>query len=178
MEESAPHRLQNYLKAYGVSHQNPTNRWIHKICVPLIMWSLIGILGCFRWNLEGFHLSAAELAALPALIFYRSLGRGTFYLMFAMIAGMIWSHRLLEKISFVDPLLFSMGFTHPEIFSEGPWEWSWPSRGAFYILIFTLAWIGQFVGHRIEGKKPSFLKDVFFLLIGPLWVIQFRRAKD
>jgi uncharacterized membrane protein YGL010W len=35
-----------------------------------------------------------------------------------------------------------------------------------------LAWIGQFYGHKIEGKKPSFLKDLEFLLIGPLWVIQ------
>ena len=40
------------------------------------------------------------------------------------------------------------------------------------IIIFVLAWIGQFYGHQIEGKKPSFLKDLEFLLIGPLWVIQ------
>jgi uncharacterized membrane protein YGL010W len=40
------------------------------------------------------------------------------------------------------------------------------------ITIFVLAWAGQFYGHKIEGKKPSFLKDLEFLLIGPLWVIQ------
>lgn len=172
MEEHTPDRLQKYLSDYGVCHQNQTNRLIHKICVPLIMWSLIGILGCFRWSIEGFQISAAEIVALPALLFYRNLGRGTFYLMFAMIAGMIWSHRLMEQLTFVDPLLFGMGWTHPEIVAEGVWEWTWASRGAFYILIFTFAWIGQFVGHRIEGRKPSFFQDVFFLLIGPLWVIR------
>ena len=37
--------------------------------------------------------------------------------------------------------------------------------------IFVVAWIGQFVGHKIEGKKPSFFEDLQFLLIGPAWVI-------
>lgn len=39
----------------------------------------------------------------------------------------------------------------------------------FYIGVFVIAWIGQFYGHKVEGKKPSFLKDLQFLLIGPLW---------
>ena len=41
------------------------------------------------------------------------------------------------------------------------------------IAIFVVAWIGQFVGHQIEGKKPSFLEDLRFLLIGPLFVLSF-----
>jgi uncharacterized membrane protein YGL010W len=47
------------------------------------------------------------------------------------------------------------------------------------IAIFVVAWIGQFVGHKIEGKKPSFLDDLRFLLIGPLFVLSFlyRRMK-
>ena len=44
-----------------------------------------------------------------------------------------------------------------------------PVGMGFYISIFVLAWIGQFYGHRIEGKKPSFFKDLQFLLIGPIW---------
>lgn len=39
------------------------------------------------------------------------------------------------------------------------------------LLVFVLAWIGQFIGHKIEGKKPSFFKDVQFLLIGPAWTL-------
>jgi uncharacterized membrane protein YGL010W len=42
----------------------------------------------------------------------------------------------------------------------------------FSISVFIIAWTGQFYGHKIEGKKPSFLKDLQFLLIGPAWVIE------
>jgi len=41
------------------------------------------------------------------------------------------------------------------------------------LIIFALAWVGQFWGHKVEGKKPSFLKDLQFLLIGPLWLLHF-----
>jgi uncharacterized membrane protein YGL010W len=41
------------------------------------------------------------------------------------------------------------------------------------IAVFVVAWIGQFIGHKIEGKKPSFLDDMRFLLIGPLFVLGF-----
>jgi len=37
--------------------------------------------------------------------------------------------------------------------------------------IFVVAWIIQFYGHKIEGKKPSFLDDLKFLLIGPAWIL-------
>jgi uncharacterized membrane protein YGL010W len=39
-------------------------------------------------------------------------------------------------------------------------------------VLFIIAWIGQFYGHKIEGKKPSFFKDLQFLLIGPAWVFK------
>ena len=41
------------------------------------------------------------------------------------------------------------------------------------IVVFVAAWIGQFIGHAIEGKKPSFLEDVKLLLIGPAWLLGF-----
>ncbi|WP_050466194.1 Mpo1 family 2-hydroxy fatty acid dioxygenase [Herbaspirillum chlorophenolicum] len=39
------------------------------------------------------------------------------------------------------------------------------------VAVFVIAWIGQFIGHKIEGKKPSFFEDLRFLLIGPLFVL-------
>jgi len=39
------------------------------------------------------------------------------------------------------------------------------------VVVFVAAWIGQFIGHRIEGRKPSFFDDVKFLLIGPAWLL-------
>ncbi len=41
------------------------------------------------------------------------------------------------------------------------------------VVVFVLAWIGQFIGHRIEGRKPSFFDDIKFLLIGPAWLLGF-----
>lgn len=40
----------------------------------------------------------------------------------------------------------------------------------YSFIVFAVGWIGQFIGHQIEGKKPSFLKDIQFLLIGPIWL--------
>jgi uncharacterized membrane protein YGL010W len=39
------------------------------------------------------------------------------------------------------------------------------------LVVFTLGWIGQFIGHYVEGRRPSFFRDLRFLLIGPLWVL-------
>jgi uncharacterized membrane protein YGL010W len=41
------------------------------------------------------------------------------------------------------------------------------------LALFIAAWLGQFYGHRVEGKKPSFLKDLQFLLVGPAWLLHF-----
>jgi uncharacterized membrane protein YGL010W len=45
------------------------------------------------------------------------------------------------------------------------WQWS--------LLVFVVMWIFQFIGHKIEGKKPSFFQDLAFLLIGPAWLLGF-----
>lgn len=45
------------------------------------------------------------------------------------------------------------------------------------ITTFVLAWISQFIGHKIEGKKPAFFDDLLFLLIGPLWCLGFLYRK-
>ena len=47
--------------------------------------------------------------------------------------------------------------------------WILPTGVGFYIGLFIVAWIGQFYGHKVEGKKPSFFKDLQFLLVGPIW---------
>jgi uncharacterized membrane protein YGL010W len=54
-----------------------------------------------------------------------------------------------------------------EKYHNGPAAW------IIFLAIFVIAWIGQFIGHKIEGKKPSFLEDVKFLLIGPIWLLHF-----
>jgi uncharacterized membrane protein YGL010W len=48
-----------------------------------------------------------------------------------------------------------------------------PALWLVCLVVFIIAWIGQFIGHKIEGKKPSFLTDIKFLLIGPIWLLHF-----
>jgi uncharacterized membrane protein YGL010W len=51
--------------------------------------------------------------------------------------------------------------------------WTLGARALLFLAIgvFVVAWIAQFVGHKIEGRKPSFLTDLTYLLIGPAWVL-------
>ncbi|MGB8703923.1 MAG: Mpo1-like protein [Gillisia sp.] len=137
---------------YSVSHQNKKNQAIHYVCVPAIFFSVVGLLmsiphGILRelFKADLFWLENwAVVALLCALIFYfqMSVKIGLELLLFS--ACCIAGNYLLSEA-------FSL------------WQAS--------LLIFVVAWIGQFYGHKIEGKKPSFLKDLQFLLIGPAWVI-------
>ena len=144
---------QNYFDEYAVSHQNSTNQTIHYICVPLIFFSVIGLLmsipTTFLENTFGLNNPLIEnwAAVVGVLISFFYLRLGFWY--FAEMLLVI--------------LLCIVGNF-----------WLGNNVNLFYasIIIFVLAWIGQFYGHKIEGAKPSFLKDLQFLLIGPLWVIQ------
>lgn len=138
-----------WMDEYGVSHQNPTNQLIHKICVPLIMLTVVGFLWCIPTP-EAFsrvpYLNWATLFVIWCLGFYLSLN-------FVQFLGMLIQTFIM---CFISHKLYQMGVLLP-----------------FCIIVFVLAWIGQFWGHKIEGKKPSFLQDLSFLLIGPLWVSRF-----
>ena len=39
------------------------------------------------------------------------------------------------------------------------------------IAVFVAAWIAQFVGHKLEGRKPSFFEDLQYLWVGPIFVL-------
>jgi uncharacterized membrane protein YGL010W len=133
-------RLDAYLKEYSESHQNVTNIKIHNVCVPAIMWSVLGFLHTF--SLFG-AFTFAQLFIIGSLFFYASLKNSKIVISMALISLI---------------MLISFNFV-PNV--------RWTSLG-----IFIIAWIGQFYGHKIEGKKPSFFKDLLFLLIGPIWVFK------
>jgi uncharacterized membrane protein YGL010W len=126
------------LAKYSESHLNHTNELIHFVCVPVIVFTLLGIL----WWI---HPLAAVAVSMAALWYYFQLSRPFAIGMLVMTVLMLGLLRLMPPQT-VLPLS---------------------------IAIFVLAWIGQFIGHKIEGKKPSFLEDLRFLLIGPLFVLSF-----
>ena len=136
--------VQDWLDAYGESHQNPINKKIHWICVPLIMLSLLGLL----WMLKIPILNKSEyLNATTLLIFLVSI----YYLRLSIPMGI--GMLVISVIMICIIILMNNLGVIP------------------YISIFIVAWIGQFIGHKIEGKKPSFFEDLQFLLIGPLWIL-------
>jgi uncharacterized membrane protein YGL010W len=133
-----PRTIDRLLERYAASHRNPTNELIHMVCVPVIVFTLLGIL----WSI---HPALALLACAGALAYYWRLSRPFALGMLLMSAVMLALLALMPPMT-VLPLS---------------------------IAVFVVAWIGQFIGHKIEGKKPSFLDDLRFLLVGPLFVLGF-----
>jgi len=95
--------------------------------------------------------------------------------------GMIWAvHPLAALAVTIVSLLYYVSLSLPFAFgmlvmsSAMLWLLEFMPQSAVLpgsIIVFVVAWIGQFIGHKIEGKKPSFLDDLRFLLIGPLFVL-------
>ena len=141
--------VSEWLTEYGVSHQNPTNKLLHWICVPPIVLSVMGLL----WSVPvpaafgalSPWLNWATLTAAAAVVYYLVLSP-------SLALGVLGAFALLLVIV--------------QWLAQLPWP-LWLTS----LVIFVLAWIGQFIGHAVEGKRPSFFKDVQFLLIGPLWLM-------
>ncbi len=133
-----PRSIDTLLAQYGESHQNHTNELIHFVCVPVIVFTLLGLV----WAI---HPLAAVAVAVASLVYYFQLSRPFGVGMLIMAAFFLGLLNLMPQQA-VLPMS---------------------------IAIFVLAWIGQFIGHKIEGKKPSFLDDLRFLLVGPLFVLSF-----
>lgn len=147
--------IQSLLNEYGESHQNPTNKAVHWICVPAILLSLLGLL----WSVP-----------TPAVFQQVHLGPVTLNWAIVFLAlAMIYYVRLSVSLA-IGMLLVACVFIG--IIYELS-QFSGLPLWAVSLIIFAVAWAGQFWGHKIEGKKPSFLKDVQFLLIGPVWLLHF-----
>lgn len=144
---------QQWFDEYAISHQNETNQSIHYICVPAIFFSIVGLFMCipneFIVSLTGITnpliSNWATVILILLMVFYINLSFKTFIKMFLFSIMCIVGNYYLGKQL---PLFYTS------------------------IAIFIIAWIGQFYGHKLEGKKPSFFKDLQFLLIGPAWVFE------
>ncbi len=143
--------IESLLDEYGESHRNPTNKMVHWICVPIIFFSVVGLLYSVKLGslqvASGLTLNLAMITLLLLLFYYIRLS--TTLAVGMAIFGMICL------------------FICQQIERSGLPLWQ------VSIGLFVLAWIGQFWGHKVEGKKPSFLKDLQFLLIGPAWLMSF-----
>ncbi|MBP1473941.1 DUF962 domain-containing protein [Frateuria sp. MAH-13] len=141
--------MQSWLDGYSADHRNRVNQVIHWICVPPIVWTVVALL----WTVP-----------VPSAF----LKPGA-WAVFAMVLAFAWywkhSHRLggALLVAFVVLALFTAW-----LFDVlGPVRLRWVA-----LAVFVLAWIGQFVGHKFEGHRPSFLTDLSYLLVGPAWLME------
>ncbi|QIZ76095.1 DUF962 domain-containing protein [Ferrimonas lipolytica] len=139
--------IQQWLDAYGVSHQNATNKAIHWLCVPVILWTVLALLWGVQIPAQPL-LNGATLLMAISLVFYWRL-----------------SPQLAIGMVFVAAFNWWLIDLHLTSLSWPLWQTA--------LALFVLAWIGQFIGHIIEGAKPSFFEDMQFLLIGPIWLLSF-----
>jgi len=147
-----------YFNKYEESHKNATNKLIHWICVPVIVFSILGLI----WAIP-----------FPYLAF---LGKYNGFVNWAsfVIAFTIYFYYKLSPILSYGMLLIIFGFSALIVALEKLNKFNnWPAMWQICLGLFVISWIGQFAGHKIEGKKPSFLDDIKFLLIGPIWLLHF-----
>jgi uncharacterized membrane protein YGL010W len=139
---------------YGESHQNSTNKAIHWICVPLIFFSIVGLIASIPAEplqsiMEGSsYANWATVLLVLVIVYYVSLSIPLAIGMMLFGVLCLFLANLIVRLDFAPLWLVS-------------------------VIIFVVAWIGQFYGHKVEGKKPSFLKDIQFLMIGPAWLMHF-----
>lgn len=141
--------IHDWFASYSADHQNPTNRAIHWVCVPIIMWAVI-----------------AALWTAPPI--FPNLFRPGVWAVAAMFFAFLFYHRLSRNLGYAMAIVFA---------ASGAIAWAlYGALGPRGLLIlaaalFVLAWIGQFVGHAIEGHRPAFFDNIVQLLIGPAWLV-------
>ncbi|TAN06235.1 MAG: DUF962 domain-containing protein [Rhodanobacteraceae bacterium] len=140
--------INDWFGSYAADHQNPTNRAIHWVCVPTIMWAVI-----------------AALWAIPSISAWTRPG---LWSVLAMLAAYLFYHRLSHNLGYAMAIVFAVSYAIAWALygALGP-------RGLLILaaVLFVLAWIGQFIGHAIEGRRPAFLTNIVQLLIGPAWLM-------
>ncbi len=133
--------MEALLDEYAESHQHPVNKRIHFLCVPAIFWSILALL----WTVEAplvFNLAIPAAILVTIYYLWKSPRLAVPLVVFMILCGVL--NILIQRAG-------------------------WP-LWAIALGVFIIAWIGQFIGHAIEGKKPSFFKDLQFLLVGPAWI--------
>ena len=139
--------VEDLLAEYNASHGSRVNKILHWLCVPLIVISLLGLLWSVKVTIWPVRLNGAALLIVMAMFYYLILSPrlALGMLLFAVLA--------LAMLYYIEQSVGSLRLVS--------------------VIVFIIAWLGQFIGHHVEGKRPSFFKDVQFLLIGPLWLLSF-----
>lgn len=140
--------VDRWLGDYAEDHRNPANIAIHHVCVPVIVWCVIAAAWCIP---------------VPP-----GIGQPGLWAALGMVGALGWYLRLSRPLGLAMLVLFAVlgALAHGLHGLLGPRGLLWTA-----IVAFVLAWIGQFIGHHLEGRRPSFLTDLAYLLVGPMWIV-------
>ncbi|HUR62322.1 MAG TPA: Mpo1-like protein [Candidatus Thermoplasmatota archaeon] len=140
--------LQDQMATYAAYHQAGSNKAIHFLFVPLIVWSGMGLLSVpGAIVVGGLAVTLAHVAALALLAYYLRLD---FPLGLAMVA--LFTFLLVTALQVRD------------------------AAGAmalpFFAGVFVLSWAAQLVGHRFfEGRKPALADNLWQVFVAPIFVV-------
>ncbi|MEY2624961.1 MAG: hypothetical protein RL412_736 [Pseudomonadota bacterium] len=144
--------VDRWFNAYSQDHQHPLNQRLHVFCVPAIVWSLMAML---------YAVPTPELLAAVVPPF------GVLAILLAVLSVVFWLW-LSRPLGLGIAVLTFAGLWVNSLILEAMGAMALLVIGA---LVFVVAWIGQFIGHHIEGRRPSFFTDLVYLMIGPPWVL-------
>ena len=139
--------VDRFFDAYSADHRDATNQLLHVLCVPAIVWSLLALVYCIPLGDGAPTGLLAAVLAVVAVAFWCWLS-----LPLGLGAGVAMA------LSY-----WSVAALHAVLGSGG--------LAVVGAVVFVVAWVGQFIGHHIEGRRPSFFTDLVYLMIGPVWVL-------
>ena len=147
MTQSAERPIDRWFSPYSADHQDARNQFLHVICVPAIVWSVMALLYSIP---VGEALPAGSVAWIAAVLTM------AFWLRLSISIGVGAALCMLASLGITEYVRVEFGVM---------------TLALSAITVFVVAWIGQFIGHAYEGKRPSFFTDLVYLLIGPIWVL-------
>jgi uncharacterized membrane protein YGL010W len=159
LHSAAPNRsVDTWLMEYGASHRNRVNKRIHWVCVPIIAWCVIALL---------WAIPPPRVTPTTADLLVHSRQEYFNWAVVVVAAAIAYYVVLSVRLAVGAGLFFGAALVSIAALARSGVGPLW----LIAVILFVLAWIGQFIGHHIEGARPSFFKDLQFLLIGPLWLV-------
>ncbi len=134
-------------RLYATYHQNPITRYTHFVGVPLIIFSLMVLLGFIHLVIPGvIDITLAGLATVVLLLYYYYLNWRLALVLTVIFIVLLWFADLVSRVG--------------------------PTRVALwtFVITFVLGWALQLVGHLIEGKRPAFIDNFWLALTAPLFL--------
>ena len=134
-------RVESLFADYAAFHQTPGNKWFHRVCIPLIMLSMIGMLTRIElFTVDGRRIDAAMVVIALSTLYYLAVE---------------W--RLAIAMLGVSIGFYVLGAALP----------MWVNV-ALQVIGWIGQFIGHTV---YEHKQPAFFRNLVHLMVGPLWIL-------